>query len=316
MLQAATLLQQSSLLNSPTSFLGGKNKSSTSKAPLSTAAPSCSLQPLPVVWALRQPRQDLESCWHSSTMATAAAVLGKAFPCRWRQDRHNEKPGPLSTNKIIQGLSMSLKPEAGRAEPFSADSNAQQTHLGLFSKILLPETAKNGLFCLIPQSEHRIIACSLLLPAILLWECWSSARSSPFPLPVPQTIPTSCLEVTEATWFQSLLLISSDVTDFSFCYAPEDGHRVDLRLMRIFPAETHSCCNQSPTLTSSTLSLLLCKISCTSCPMSASFLLHQAGQSPPKLAKYCLTSANYMDNNGLLAPMADLKEILKEYSLP
>lgn len=50
--------------------------------------------------------------------------------------------------------------------------------------------------------------------------------------------------------------------------------------------------------------------------MFVSFLLHQVGQSPPKLAKYCLTSANYMDNNGLLAPMADLKEILKEYSLP
>lgn len=70
-------------------------------------------------------------------------------------------------------------------------------------------------------------------------------------------------------------------------------------LVRVFPAETHSCCNASPTLTSSTLSLLLSKISCTSCPMSVSFLLHQVCQSPLKLAKYQLTTANYIDNNGL-----------------
>lgn len=109
MLQAETLLQQSSLLKSPHPFRKGKKKSSTSKAPLSTPAPC---RALPLLWASRQPCQDLESCWHSSTMATAAAVLGKAFPCRWRQDRHNEKPGPLSTNKIIQDLSTSPKPEA------------------------------------------------------------------------------------------------------------------------------------------------------------------------------------------------------------
>lgn len=259
---------------------------------MSTAAPC---RALPLLGASRQPCQDLGSCWHSSTMATAAAALGKAFSWRWRQDRLNEKPGPLNTNKIIQGLSTSPQPEAGRAEPSVLMGVPSRPIWGCFPRFShqrQPRTVCVASFSsqntgLLPAHNCCLQFCSGNAGLVQEAPQPHSLSHSTFPL-----LPGGHL-------FHLLSLKSSDVTDFSFCYAPEDGHRADLMLMRIFPAEAHSCCNSSPTLTSSTLSLLLSKISCTSCPMSVSFLLHQVCQSPLKLAKYQLTSVNYTDNNGL-----------------
>jgi len=54
-------------------------------------------------------------------------------------------PGPSSTNKIVQCLSKSFKPEMGREEPFSAYRSAQVAAKP-FPETLLPEPEPKNLF--------------------------------------------------------------------------------------------------------------------------------------------------------------------------
>lgn len=186
------------------------------------------------------PCQYLKRYWHSSVTLTSAIVLGKAFSFRWSRVSPDEKPKPLSTNKMVQCLSVSFKPEISRewslSIPGSTQHTAKGTSLMLFLEIFLARTvAQQYISCLTSESEHLAIAFSLFLPQILLWGLWPSHRVH---LPHHSTLPTFSDEnPLRPVQFQFFLLISSDVIDF---FSPQFGSMADItKIQNALTAETH-----------------------------------------------------------------------------